>query len=120
MRFSKISISGYGLFSEKDLELAPGLQVIAGPNERGKSTLRYFISDILYGQKRSSTRRLYDESNELRIPWASGNGYGGRLVYTLDSGRCFEIERSFDRNNEYVRVFDRTDARDVTHEFPVQ
>ena len=118
MRFSHLFIDGYGLFVGKELELAPGLQVIAGPNERGKSTLRYFISDMLYGQKRSSTRRLYEDSNELRMPWAARNGYGGRILYTLDSGRNFEVERSFDSAKEYVRIFDRTDARDVTNDFP--
>ena len=74
MRFSHLFIDGYGLFVGKELELAPGLQVIAGPNERGKSTLRYFIRDMLYGQKRSSTRRLYEGSNEVRMPWAARNG----------------------------------------------
>ncbi len=118
MRFSHLSIDGYGRFVGKELELAPGLQVIAGPNERGKSTLRYFISDMLYGQKRSSTRRLYEDSNELRMPWAARNGYGGRIVYSLDSGRSFEVERNFDSAKEHVRIFDRTDARDVTNEFP--
>ncbi len=119
MRFSSLSIDGYGRFVGKELKLDSGLHVIAGPNERGKSTLRYFISDMLYGQKRSSTRRLYEESNELRAPWESGNGYGGRIRYSLDSGREFEVERSFHHAKEMIRVFDRTDAREVTKEFAV-
>ena len=119
MRFSRISISGYGRFSETDLDLDQGLQIIAGPNEGGKTTLRYFIGDMLFGQKRSATRRLYDDANELRAPWNSANGYGGRLSYRLDSGHEIEVERSFEVANEFVRVFDRTDARDITGQFPV-
>ena len=119
MRFLSLSINGYGLFVDKELEFDSGLQIIAGPNEKGKSTLRYFISDMLYGQKRSSTRRLYEDSNELRAPWASGNGYSGRLVYSLDSGRDFEIERSFDSAHEFVRIVDRTDPRYVTTGYPL-
>lgn len=119
MRFTKLSIDGYGRFSGKEVELAPGLQVVAGPNEQGKSTIRHFVGDMLYGQKRSQVQRLYDEVNELRAPWNPSNGYGGRLIYVLDSGWEIEVQRSFDRDNEWVRVYDRTNARDITGEFPV-
>ena len=96
MHFTKLSIDGYGRFSRKELELTPGLQIIAGPNEQGKSTVRHFISDMLYGQKRSTTQRLYDPSNETRAPWNPENGYGGRLMYVLDSGKgnLFEVKRA--------------------------
>lgn len=119
MKLTKLSIDGYGRFSDKELELYPALQVLAGPNEQGKSTLRSFITDMLYGQKRSTVQRLYEDSNALLEPWAKGNGYGGRLVYTLDSGRVIEVQRSFDRNDEQVHVFDKTNAREITGEFPV-
>lgn len=117
MRLTKLSIDGFGKFTDRDLDLDPGLQVIAGPNERGKSTLRHFITDMLYGQKRSASRRLYDESNELRAPWYSQNGYGGRLTYSLDAGQQIEVQRSFNPDSEYVKVFDRTHAEDITGAF---
>ena len=66
MRFSKLSIDGFGRIADTHLELAPQLQIVFGPNEGGKSTLRYFIADMLYGQKRSQHRKLYDEGNTLR------------------------------------------------------
>ena len=62
MKFTKVSIDGYGRFKDRDVELNPGLQVVAGPNEQGKSTLRHFMGDMLYGQKRSTVQRLYDEA----------------------------------------------------------
>lgn len=117
MRFTKVSIRGYGRFSDKELEPDPGLQIIAGPNEQGKSTLRHFIADMLYGQKRSASQRVYEDSNELRTPWNKVDGYGGRLDYTLDSGRALEVQRSFDRQDEWTRVFDHTNARDITADF---
>ena len=58
MRFTKLHIDGYGRFVDQDLELVPGLQIIAGPNEHGKSTLRHFIGDMLYGQKQSGAQGL--------------------------------------------------------------
>lgn len=119
MRFIKLSIDGYGRFTDREIELAPGLQVVAGPNEQGKSTLRYFIADMLYGQKRSAAKRLYEDSNELRAPWGNHRHYGGRLTYELDSGGVFEVQRRFDRNKESTHIFDRTNACDITDQFPV-
>ncbi|PCJ50341.1 MAG: hypothetical protein COA73_18520, partial [Candidatus Hydrogenedentota bacterium] len=38
MKFSKLHIDGYGLFMNREIELTPGLHIVAGPNEQGKST----------------------------------------------------------------------------------
>lgn len=117
MRIRRISIDGYGRFTGLDLEFHPGLQVIIGPNEQGKSTIRAFIGDMLYGQKSSTMRRIYDESNELRIPWNNPDCYGGTLLYQLDRGNEIEVVRNFDRERESVQIYDRTHAREITSEF---
>lgn len=117
MRIVKLAIDGYGRFAQYSMDLAPGLQVIFGPNERGKSTLRSFIGDMLYGQKRSALQRLFDDANELRCPWMNPDVYGGRIVYQLDDGREIEVYRRFDRKNEMVHVYDKTNARDITNAF---
>ncbi|GMW02951.1 MAG: hypothetical protein AMXMBFR84_40870 [Candidatus Hydrogenedentota bacterium] len=119
MQLSKLFIDGYGRFCGREIELQPGLQVIVGPNEQGKTTLRHFITDMLYGQKRSATQRLYDEANELRRPWNDPDTYGGRLTYRLDEGREIEVQRNFERRNESVYIYDLTHARDITREFEV-
>ncbi len=117
MKFRTLWIDGYGKFAGRELDLVPGLQIVAGPNEQGKSTLRHFVTDMLYGQKRSATQRVYEDSNEIREPWEGMGTYGGRLLYALDSGRLIEVQRSFDRANEWVKVYDRTDAREISGEF---
>ena len=117
MKILKLWLDGYGCFQGREVELAPELQVIAGPNEQGKTTLRSFIADMLYGQKTSAVQRRYDDSNQLRLPWDSPE-YGGRMLYRLDDGCEIEIHRNFDRDRESVRVYDRTNAHDITGEFP--
>ena len=117
VKFQTLWIDGYGKFAGRELALVPGLQIVAGPNEQGKSTLRHFVTDMLYGQKRSATQRVYEDSNEIREPWEGPGTYGGRLLYALDSGRLIEVQRSFDRADEWVKVYDRTDAREISGEF---
>ncbi|HRE45858.1 MAG TPA: AAA family ATPase, partial [Terricaulis sp.] len=97
MKIRSIHIAGYGRFSDTDLAFAPGLQIIIGPNEKGKSTIRAFIADMLYGQKRNNDQREYDESNALRAPWNGAPVYGGALTYALDQGDEFRVERVFDK-----------------------
>ena len=118
MRILKAAITGYGRFSDRTLVFAPGFNVIMGPNEQGKSTLRAFITDMLYGQKISRERRLYGESHELRLPWTSPENYGGRLIYELADEREFEVLRDFRQNAESVALFDALSGEDLTGDFP--
>jgi uncharacterized protein YhaN len=117
VRIRKLWLDGYGRFSNRELELQPGLQIIVGPNEQGKSTTRCFVGDMLYGQKRGGQLRLYAENYELRRPWNNSGAYGGRLAYELDSGRRYEVHRSFDSANEYARIYDSERGHDVTGDF---
>lgn len=117
MRIRRVSIDGYGRFTGCVLEFSAGLQVIVGPNEQGKSTLRSFIGDMLYGQKRSVSQRVYDVANELRMPWSNPDAYGGSLLYERDDGHQIEVFRNFDRRHETIQVYDRTHAREITGNF---
>ncbi len=117
MRIRTLWLDGYGRFIGREVTLQPGFQIILGPNEQGKTTVRTFIGDMLYGQKRSTAQRLYDEGHELRRPWRNPEVYRGRLLYELDDGREIEVHRNFDRRNENIEVFDRTHQRNITAEF---
>lgn len=117
MRIRSIHIGGYGRFSDRRMEFAPGLQLIVGPNEAGKSTVRGFVADMLYGQKQNETQPHYEESNALRAPWNGADRYGGRLQYELDSGGRFEVVRVFDKHHESIQVFDPVADTEVTGTF---
>ena len=119
MRIETLWLDGYGCFNSRTLEFAPALQVVFGPNEHGKTTIRSFIGDMLYGQKRSDSQRLYEPGHVLRRPWRKPQCYAGRILYALDDGSQIEVQRNFDRQDESVHVFDHTHARDLTGEFPV-
>ncbi|GMA69185.1 hypothetical protein GCM10025879_04310 [Leuconostoc litchii] len=49
MRIKRLEISGFGRWSQQNFDLIDGMQVIAGQNESGKTTLRAFIVGVLFG-----------------------------------------------------------------------
>ena len=106
MKLLDLTIHGYGRFSGLDLKLVPGLQVVVGPNERGKSTLRSFVVDMLYGQAEHDGVGGGEEHRDLRIPWEAPATYGGRLQYALGDGQAFVISRDFHAGAPATRVHD--------------
>ncbi|MFO7975320.1 MAG: AAA family ATPase [Candidatus Hydrogenedentota bacterium] len=119
MIIRKLFLDGYGRFMGREIEFSEGFQVVLGANEQGKTTMRNFMTDMLYGQKASTVQRRYEESHHLRRPWVDKGVYGGRMAYRLDNGEEFEIHRTFDRKSESVQLFNHTYGREATSEFPV-
>lgn len=115
MRILKLIPTAFGKFhATKPLCLDPGLNLIAGGNEAGKSTLQAFILGMLYGFKKEGLSRVKrtDEFEKYR-PW-HGRDYAGVMVYEHD-GRRYRIERSFDP--DFTAIFDDVTGQDITGTF---
>lgn len=82
MRLLRLYVRNYGHFENREFDLsAPGLQVLHGPNEAGKSTLLNFVRELLFG---------FAE----RTPYAfRGEKPNGAADLLLTSGREFRFER---------------------------
>ncbi|SDF53175.1 MULTISPECIES: AAA family ATPase [unclassified Paenibacillus] len=91
MKILQIHLMGYGGFRDAVIPLAErgsnmGITLLYGPNEAGKSTITYFIRDMLYGlPKRRSSHTRY-------VP-IEGAIYGGRMSVLDRSGAEWTIER---------------------------
>ena len=85
MRINKINITRYGAFEERKLSIpdSTGLTIIYGPNEAGKSTSLFAISDFFYGIPSKS-------------PHGSYFGYDGMAIsLQIDSsdGKILNLQR---------------------------
>jgi DNA repair exonuclease SbcCD ATPase subunit len=107
VRLHDIRIAGFGRLADRTIAFAPGLTVIVGRNEAGKSTLATAIAAALYGvgRRRDAWR-----------PW-SGAPYAATLRYELDDGRTYEVQRNFEEPKA-VRVYDRN-GTDVAGEVAI-
>lgn len=117
MRISRIVLPGFGALTGFSADLAPGLNVIYGENEAGKSTLQQAICAMLYGFFEND-RALRDETarHERFRPWAGG-AYRGSLAYELEDGRTFEVRRDFTSSDVITQVLDATLGTDVSAQF---
>ncbi len=116
MRITHISIKGFGKLKDVNWSPGPGLNLICGPNEAGKSTLKAFIRAMLYGVK--GGRRARDGSlppAKRFKPWL-GDSYAGVLEYRLDNGEAFRVGRNFEKGT--VHIHD-AHSNDITGAFPL-
>ena len=105
MWFRRVSALAFGLLRNKELELGPGLNVVHGPNETGKSTWHAALSTGLCGQRRGRGRRSADTEFERQFrPWGAGEDglWSVTVELTLDDGRPLEIKRDLRVNDTEI------------------
>ncbi len=92
MIFNEVYMDGFGTFNQFHIKkLHPGLTIILGNNEAGKSTIMNFIKRMLFG--------FPDKRSNLNLyPPLNGGRHGGRLMVSVDN-EPYIIERySEDKN----------------------
>ena len=89
MRIDTIAIDGFGQFHDERLSPAPGLTVVKGPNEAGKTTLLAFTRAMLFGFPRRG-----------HYPALAGGKRGGWLDVVMVDGRSLRIERYGERGGD--------------------
>ncbi len=86
MYLTQLHIDGFGTFTDYGVtDLQPGVNILYGANEAGKSTLLKFIRFTLFG---------YPRLVEQRLAPLHGGGHGGRVNARLSDGTTAIFERS--------------------------
>ncbi len=97
MRVDRLTVAGFGKLAARELRFGPGLTVVQGPNESGKSTTHAALRASLFGLT-SGGRRTREETAAIERfrPWAEGR-YGSMLELAADDGRRLRLEWDFER-----------------------
>jgi len=77
-------------FLNKKVSFAPGFNIIRGPNESGKSTLRTALTTVLFGNPTSSS-----ESIRALTTWGQTERCELRLEYLDESGKPCLLRKDF-------------------------
>lgn len=94
MWIKELLIKNFGKFSDKKIELSPGMNLIYGENESGKSTLHTFIRGSLYGMRRMRGRASKKDDFSHYQPWENSNYYAGNIRFVCGN-KVFRLERDF-------------------------
>ncbi len=115
MIINKLDIKGFGKLKDLEIEFIPGLNIVYGENEAGKSTIQWFIKAMFYDLKGGRERDGLVPPIKRFKPWEN-NQYGGYIEYTLNNGELYRISRNFNDNS--VCVLDSS-FNDITHSFKI-
>ncbi|NQT21071.1 MAG: AAA family ATPase [Planctomycetes bacterium] len=86
MRFNSVKMVGFKKFINSTIEFGPGLTVLHGPNESGKSTLHQAVVTGLYGISRKADTNLIRYKEDARS-WQNLPECMIEIDYSVDDAR---------------------------------
>jgi uncharacterized protein YhaN len=113
MRIDRIIAGAFGPFRGRSLDLAPGMNVVHGPNEAGKSSWFAAAYAGLAGRRRQRGRGTTAQAEfaKRHKPW-SGSQWVAGVVITLDDGSTLAIENNLGRGE--TRIADGQTGRVIS------
>ena len=95
MHFESVTAYAFGPFCNRTLNLVPGMNVIYGPNESGKSSWHAALYAGLCGVRHGKGRRTKQEEEfeRRRKPWQGTDGWDVSVVVSLADGRRIALRQ---------------------------
>ena len=110
MHIDEVRASAFGPFSGDKLTLAPGMNVVHGPNEAGKSTWFAATYAGLAGRRKARGRGTAAAAlfRNRHKPW-TGSRWSAGVTLTLDDGLILALEHDLAKGES--RIVDGADGR---------
>ncbi|EOT23515.1 hypothetical protein C805_03179 [Eubacterium sp. 14-2] len=115
MKITEIQIKNFGKLHNINIRPLPGINVIYGENETGKSTLQQFITGMLFGIEKQKGPGSQNDSYRQYEPWNDSSSYSGGLKFTVD-GKPFFLERNFYHKEPSVKLVNEKDLEELSVE----
>lgn len=113
MIIKDIELKNFGKFHHKDMPLEPGLNIIYGENEAGKTTIHTFIRGMLFGIEKQRGKASGKDLYSKYEPWEDPSNYQGMMRIEND-GITYRIERNFNRQNKSFKVINEDDGVELS------
>ena len=111
MYLTKLLMRDFGKFHNAEVTLQPGINVIEGEKGSGKTTIREFITGILYGIRKQSD--LSGEGGVYEAYRPEGRSRYSGTGYAKQDGKTYLIDRSFLAGAKKTSVLDVQTGREV-------
>ena len=107
MYFSKLLLKDFGKFHNREINLKPGVNVVYGTRNAGKSTVADFEYATLYG---IGTFPETEDDDLAHHKPMGGHGFSGK-AYVIKDGDEYLVERSFRKHNMTTQVLNVKNGR---------
>ncbi len=94
MQIKEATIFNFGKLQNRTFQFAPGINIIYGENEAGKSTLQAFLMGMLFGMEKGRGRTSENDMYSRYEPWHAPAYYSGALRFSVGD-QPFYLERNF-------------------------
>lgn len=103
MEIQELVLKHYGKFDNHRIVLKPGVNIIYGGNESGKTTIHSFIRSMFFGLNRGRGRAARADEYQIRQPWETPGAFLGSMR-VRENGQIYRIDRCFDRSTQPLQV----------------
>lgn len=104
--------NGYGKFQEHSIHFDPGINLLYGKNEAGKSTLHSFMNSMLFGIHKVKNKNAQGEYYHKYKPWDEMESYQGLMRFEQD-GITYRIERKFNDSEAGFILINETENKPI-------
>lgn len=112
MYIKRLILQHFGKYHKQKMELHKGINLIYGPNEAGKTTVKDFVIGMFYGIERQ--RGIAARTDEyIRREPLEGGDYSGSMELEQE-GKSYLIDRIFRKDQKSVRVFQQETGREIS------
>lgn len=94
MQIKEAIIGQFGKLQNRQISFEPGINVIYGENEAGKTTLHDFLLAMFFGMEKGRGRSTLNSIYKKHEPWHAPSYYSGALRFLVDE-KPFYLERNF-------------------------
>lgn len=112
MILKELRLSHFGKFEDKEVSLKPGINIVYGKNEAGKSTIHSFIRGMLFGIERQRGRASKDDLYIKYLPWKNQGTYDGSMDI-IAGNHEYRLFRNFTKEHKSFRIVDLATGREV-------
>ena len=103
MIIRQLNIKNFGKIHDKTLEFSPGINVLYGENESGKTTIHTFIKSMFFGLTRMRGKAARNDAYSTYEPWENPGVYGG-TIWFASKGCHYRLSRNFQKDHAFSEL----------------